>query len=312
MAGGQYAMPALACDFFDSPPYHFGTDMGLDNRDYTREFHASRDAGLSNHSMVAIIIGLNVMVYLVTNFAPPQVEDFLALKFDWFRRPWEVFTLLTSGFVHASLAQPNGLSHILFNMLALFFLGRSVEEHYGRREFLWFYLVAIVFAGLVWSLLHFLLNSPGSTIGASGGVVAVVVLFALNFPKQTLLMFGVLPMPAWLVGTLLVVIDFLSSFNTDSRTAHEAHLAGAAFAAMYFFSGIRLTALSSGLNFAWRKHRSGFRIHQPGRGDSWTALQEEADRILAKIGEEGEASLTNAERKTMKKYSEQIRARRES
>ena len=97
------------------------------------------------------------------------------LESDWYYRPWEVYTLLTYGFLHA----PNNIMHILANMYGLWLFGSSVEARYGSREFLWFYLTSIVVGGLVWTLSENMAGEVGSMLGASAGVVAVMVLFAL-------------------------------------------------------------------------------------------------------------------------------------
>ena len=90
-------------------------------------------------------------------------------------------------------------------MVALFFLGRDVEEAYGGKEFLRLYLAMVVFASLVWNVVTKLAGPPDgvAAIGASGAIAGVVVLYALNFPRRTLLLFFVIPMPAWLCGVLI-------------------------------------------------------------------------------------------------------------
>ena len=141
---------------------------------------------------------------------------------------------LTYGFVH----DPDHISHILFNMLGLWFLGRSVEELYGRAEFLRLYLVLVVVGGVVWAVVNDLVlhNPDAHVIGASGAVTGVVILFAMNFPRRTILLMFVLPMPAWVLGILWVAGDILGATGHSSEhdVAFSVHLAGAAFAALYF------------------------------------------------------------------------------
>ena len=116
---------------------------------------------------------------------------------------WKFYQLLTYGFLH----DPTNLQHILFNMLGLFFLGRDVEYRYGSREYLAFYLVAIVIAGLVWSIVEILSGSQGSMLGGtSGGVTAVVILFRMNFPHRQVLLMFVIPMPMWVAALLFVAL----------------------------------------------------------------------------------------------------------
>jgi membrane associated rhomboid family serine protease len=158
---------------------------------------------------------------------------------DTLTHPWMWWQLLTYGFVH----QPDTIMHILFNMLAFYFLGKDVEEWYGTREFLRFYLVSIVFSGFVWAVTTRIVDGvSGPAIGASGGVTAVIVLYALLFPRRQLL-FMFLPMPAWLVGALVIAFDILGTFGRPvnlmagdfQHVAYVAHLGGAAFAFAYFY-----------------------------------------------------------------------------
>ena len=76
-------------------------------------------------------------------------------------------------------------------------------------------------------------------IGASGAVAGVVVLYAANFPHRTLLLFFVLPVPAWFAGVLLVVMDAYGMVraNPEDPVAYLVHLAGAAIAFTYYRAG---------------------------------------------------------------------------
>ncbi|MEZ6096575.1 MAG: rhomboid family intramembrane serine protease [Pirellulaceae bacterium] len=287
--------------------------MGIEDRGYYREQdQQSLFRGMSVYSMVTMIIIANVVFYFIEHISR-DVFEALSLKVELLSKPWQFPTLLTYGFVHAPLKTDIGISHILFNMLTLFFLGRSVEDHVGKKEFLIFYLVAIVFSGLVWVIDQGLIlgHDVGLVSGASGAVTAVVMLFVFLFPKQTILIFGVIPMPAWLLGVLLVLGDMRHAFSPNSPVAVDAHLAGAAFAAVYHWSGMRFAGIGNGLAWNWKRRRSGLKVHRPKIDAKWERLQQEGDRILSKISEQGEESLTSKERKTLAAYSEQLRKRRE-
>ena len=192
-------------------------------------------------------------------------------------------------------------------MLVLFFLGRDVEDAYGPKEFLRLYLVMVVFGNVVWNVVNKMAGTPAevAVYGASGAITGVVVLYALNFPHRTLLLFFVIPIPAWLLGVLYVVSDMLGVFGVSagSNVAFSVHLAGAAFAFVYHQRGWNLTRLTEG-RIAWpsfhRKPR--LRIHKPEQ-EPGADLSAEVDRILEKIYREGEASLTGKERKTLETAS---------
>ena len=102
------------------------------------------------------------------------------------------------------------------------------------------------------------------------------------------------------------VSDVSSSISENSTIAGEAHLAGAAFAAAYFYYGWNLEAFDWS---HWLRPRSKLRVHRPR--DDFQALQEQADLILEKISREGEASLTRRERKKLEQLSREIRYRKQ-
>jgi hypothetical protein len=146
----------------------------------------------------------------------------------------------------------------------------------------------------------------GSLVGASGGVSAVVALFVFMFPRATLLLFGVIPMRAWILGVILLAHNFYIALNPESRTAWEAHLIGFGFGAAYYYGKWNFSALKFG---GLPKRKPKLRVHDPDEGDD-PQLQEEADRILKKISEQGEASLSRRERKVLTQYSQRLRQRR--
>ncbi len=314
--------------------------MGIENRSYYRDSdgdYAAPWRQTGSRSIVMLLIIINVVIFGLDLFTPRvdfdgstinqtgvagELRDTgpfshwlghtLSLKTEIFRKPWQFFTLLTYGFAHTPLDAPGGPTHILFNMLTLFFLGHAVEADLGRREFLRFYLVAIVVAGLAFLASAWLLGAQRSCLGASGAVTAVVMLFILKFPQQMLMLFGAIEMPTWVLGVLLIALDLVRAFNPDSRIAVETHLTGAAFAAAYFYGKWNFGALAS----MDRAHRPTLQVHYPDDDEfdpheaQWEKLRIEGDRILEKINRQGQDSLTWRERRTLQRYSEMARQRR--
>jgi hypothetical protein len=201
--------------------------------------------------------------------------------------------------------------HLIFNMLSLYFLGHAVESLYGRKEFLRIYLTAVVVSGMAFLLSALVLRSNRSCVGASGAVTTIVMLFILNYPRQKLALFGVLEIPAWVLGVILIATDLLRALNPGSRVAVETHLMGAAFAAAYFYGKWNLGNLSA--RMTGRRPRLG--VHDPDDDDlevdsKWERLQAEGDRLLEKIKRDGQDSLSWSERRSLKKYSLELRQRR--
>ena len=299
-------------------------------------------------SIVATLIIINVVVFVLDMFTNPVdlaarfdltetldasklkeikefsatrlrwLADFLALKSDILFKPWMWWQFLTYGFTHASINTDSKFWHILGNMIVLWFLGKPIENRLGRMEFLKFYLMAIVVSGFGFLLIQLLTGRaivdlgyfklPKTVVGASGAVSAVVAMFVILYPKQKLLIWGIVPMPAWVLGILIVGMDVFNSFNPNSSVAGEAHLVGLAFGAAYHF----LNWNFRWLKFDWLTDRfngkPNLKVHKPGKDE---VLQRQADAILQKIADQGESSLTGKERRILNSYSKSVRNKRD-
>jgi membrane associated rhomboid family serine protease len=135
-------------------------------------------------------------------------------------QPWQ---LVTYGFLHG------GLTHLLFNMLALYMFGSDLERVFGPRRFAIYYFVCVVSAALAQLAISMLANlAPVPTVGASGGVFGLLLAFGLYFPRRmVMLIFPPIPMPAWLFVTLYGALElFLGVTGTQQGVAHFAHLGG--------------------------------------------------------------------------------------
>jgi membrane associated rhomboid family serine protease len=291
---------------------------------YERDYYRQGRGGFSfptPQSAVAAIVVVNVFVYVLELLAGLDAQGnnpvvhWLEMTVtpishhDTICRPWMWWQFITYGFTH----DWHSWQHIAFNMLALVFLGRDVEDWYGTKEFLRLYMVMLVFAGLTTTLFGYVAGTPMSCIGASGAVTGVVILYALNFPRRTLLVGFLIPVPAWLVGVGMIAYDILgaSGHGGDEHIGHSAHLGGAAFALMYFFQRWNLGRLSFG-NFSWMRlpQRPSLRIHEPDLDFKEPPADDEVDRILEKIHREGEASLTRKERQILETASREYQRRR--
>jgi len=302
--------------------------MGLLDRGYYR----SATDGFGVWTAVGGIIVANVAIWLA-NFIlagnllrevfplAVSLNDIFSLKSDLPQEPWNAWQLLAYGFLHDGPSLANPLRayspfHLLFNMLTLWFFGREVEAVVGRAEFLRFYLVSIVVAGLAWVTAAQLGGQHGSLVGASGGVMAVLAVFIWYFPRQTVLIYGVLPVPAWALGVLYFFSDARGAATGGGEVAHVAHLAGAGFGLLYAWRGWRLDGLAD-LSDTLRRAGRRMRVVRPDADppadhDDDETLQETVDRILAKISRSGTASLTPEERSTLSRASRRLREREQS
>jgi len=260
--------------------------------------------------MVVNLILLNVGVYIAQFLFGQPLTAVLALHDDLLARPWQVYQLLTYGFAH----DPNSIMHILLNMFGLWLFGTDLEGIYGRTEFLRIYLVAIVLAGIVWVGIEVANERAAELIGASGGVMGLMALYVLHFPRRGFYVWGVLPMPAWALGILYLLMDISGAANPEgSSVANVAHLAGMAFGFAYYTSGMNLGRLVprrfSDLSGKLFRMRPRLKIHDPQRDAR--DLTAQVDEILEKISREGEASLTKTERRTLEEASRRYQRRRQ-
>jgi membrane associated rhomboid family serine protease len=298
--------------------------VGLYDREYLRdEYEEQRRPGFllpAPKSMTVALIVVNVALFLVNAifFSEPGpwrnwLTDMLSVTNFTIKHPWLWWQFLTNGFAHANLP------HILFNMLQLYFLGKVVEDLYGKWEFLRFYLAAVVFGSVVWAVGELLFPPPPQAIhlllGASGAICATVMLFILNFPNMKLTMFPIpITMKAWVLGVLLIGYNFYLAFAPSERggsVAWSVHLAGIAFAFLYFQGRWNFGNMFRGLLLKPKVFsKPKFRVHTPDEDSEPLDLTDEVDRILDKIHQQGEASLTKQERRLLEIASQKYQKRK--
>jgi membrane associated rhomboid family serine protease len=299
--------------------------MGLYDRDYERDNYGGYGGSYGEpgvrlrmpQSITVRLIVINVIVYLLQLIFAPQFTDIFALHEYWYREPWRIIGFLTSGFLHSE----ETLWHLLGNMLVLFFFGRAVEERYGSREFLWTYLAGIIFSGICWNVIELLTPNPtvivdgtareitGVVLGASGGLATILALFIFNFPNVKIYLYFLFPVPAWILGIFWLLGDMVGALSRSGNVAFTAHLGGALLGFLYYKLNWRLTNLvPRDFKLPSLKRRPSLKVHR-GDADSEDSLDAQVDRILKKIKEQGQDSLTAAEKRTLQKGSAAYRKR---
>lgn len=191
---------------------------------------------------VPFIIFLNTFVFLMWQFSSESPNGFMARNFlvSWDSiiegRFW---TLVTSAFSH------NMFLHFFINMYVFFGFGRVIEQMIGARKLFKFYFYAGIASSLAHSLVcMYLLNDPSlPALGASGSVAGIILLFSLLFPREKILLLGIIPMPAIFGALVFVGLDLwgLSAQlgGHGLPIGHGAHLGGALFGAVYYWLYIR-------------------------------------------------------------------------
>jgi membrane associated rhomboid family serine protease len=225
----------------------------------------------------------NVLMFFVQMTLPAVEYPLSLVPVFLLQRPW---TLVTYMFLHG------GFMHIIFNMLGLYFFGPRVEQRIGSGRFFALYMIA----GITGGLLSF--YTPMSRIiGASGAVFGVLLAYARFWPRDQILIWGIIPVE---VRWLVLIYTAISLLGLGGGVAHFAHLGGFLGAFLYLIwlertAGARKfrqvatapPAAKDALLTNWKKvDRTG--VHAVNR--------EEVDRILDKISASGLASLTQQER----------------
>jgi membrane associated rhomboid family serine protease len=147
--------------------------------------------------------------------------------FEWFAlwplgsgfAPWQ---LLSYALLHG------GLMHLAFNMYGLWMFGSQLEQLWGPRRLLQYYVVCVLAAGLVQLVVASDAPMPYPTVGASGGLYGLLLGYAMLFPRRTIvLLFPPIPMPAWMFAVVFAALELtLGVSGATSGIAHFAHLGG--------------------------------------------------------------------------------------
>ena len=157
---------------------------------------------------------------------------------------WQLVTYL---FLHA------GFFHIIFNLFALWMFGPDLEKEWGSRQFLFFYFLTGIGAGIVQVLV--MPSSTTMTVGCSGAIYGLLLAYGLIFPERLIYLYMLIPIRAKWFAVLMGVIEFVSSFGTPgSGVAHVAHLGGMLFGYIYL-RGVRLPFRIRGRYSDWRRAR---------------------------------------------------------
>lgn len=244
------------------------------------------------------IIVANVVMFFLQQTAPIINQMFVLVPALGLVRPWSFVTYM---FLHG------GLGHIFFNMLSLFFFGPRLESRLGGRSFLGLYFTS----GIMGAVLSIPFTPYAPIIGASGAVYGVMLGYAMFWPRDQILIWGIVPVEARFLILAMTALSLFGGFSPSSGgIAHFAHLGG--FVGGYLF--LLVMRRSSGAA-KFRKQATTItrKIETPaGSLDRWRRIKrdglhevnrDELDRILDKISAGGIGSLTAGEREFLDRFS---------
>lgn len=326
--------------------------MGINDRDYARDSDAPGAISIaSEHPMVRnlIILTVGVFIFQLLIVRPFQTSDFeqfesnpeqyafyimdgtvsgngisvpqLWLKLDSAKaQQGQVWRILTAGFCHNRAT----LYPIIINMVILFWLGRRLESRFGSRRFLWLYLTAIVISSIAFVSITLIRGAPASTLGATGAVLAIMMITAVAYPGERISFFGVIAVPFPVFLILFACYDLAPLIGSeqwlDFGAAQLSHLFGLAYGYFFWKTGLSIeSVLPTPSKECDKSRRSSRRKNTVSQQDDSPAtipfekeslgnstsdeLERELDRILAKISEAGRESLSAKELSTLEQAS---------
>jgi len=207
---------------------------------------------------------------------------------------WQPVTYL---FMHG------GFTHLLFNMLALWIFGGALESLWGTRQFLRYYFLTGVGAGLSNCILT--PGMPSVIIGASGAIYGLLAAYGLLFPNSMIYIYLLFPIRAKYLVLIFAVLAFMGSLRPGtSAVAHLVHLGGMVIGVVYLR---RDTMLRWGARKLRSLQREREQQQQRRRTESEEQLRREVDDLLDKINEVGIENLTPWERRRLREASEMLR-----
>ncbi len=305
--------------------------MGIYDREYYRD--ASRGSGWLSGAAPAckVIIAINVACFFAQKLVGPDFNSWFQDNADLVFHKFQIWRLLTSTFLHADPF------HIIFNMLFLWMVGREMESFYGSRDFVALYISAAIVSSLTWAVFDPFDSSPGNNaIGASGAVMAIVVLYTMYYPRREILVMFIFPVEMWLFLVIYLGYNFLQMLapQQGDNVGYSAHIGGAVFGYLYKVGDLRLSRLEkmmkrrprlrivtgepressssgrSSLGPTWSSNSAAATRPAPTAVISEEQFDEIFDQILVKIARDGKGSLTDEENRVLEEASRRARNKR--
>lgn len=234
---------------------------------------------------IKILVIINVGMYIlqiITGSQERMIEIFgLSTKTIW-PLIWQPITYM---FMHG------GVWHVAINMFVLWMFGTELEKIWGKNEFLKYYFVTGIGAGIIWLLFN-IGGSHAILIGASGAVYGILMAYGLMFPNRIVYVYFLFPVKVKWFVIFIGAIAFFSSMGTGSNISHLTHLSGMLIGYLY----LRFSDHWRNIMFNFRKKIVEMKSMQKGKDNQQKMkLQQEVDRLLDKANICGWESLTEEE-----------------
>ena len=184
-------------------------------------------------------MSVTLIIIVVTAIISVMAWNNYSLMNRWIMNPYQVanrgqyYRLITSGFLHADWG------HLIFNMISLYFFGRFIEQVFGLLFgamaplfVVGFYLAAILVSDIPTFLKH--RNNPGyNSLGASGGVSAIIFAGILFRPLTDICLYFAFCIPGFIFGVLYLGYSYYEARRGAGNINHDAHFYGALFGILF-------------------------------------------------------------------------------
>jgi membrane associated rhomboid family serine protease len=271
---------------------------------------------LKNLNVFEKIMTINVMVFfigwliqIIRKIPRAHTLTWLSLPedfIDFIVKPW---TLFTYGFTHYDFL------HLLFNMIVLYFVSRSMVNLFPSKQSLNIYFLGILAGGLTFLIAYNILpdslfSDAGQLVGASAGVNALLIFLCAYMPNRETRFFS-LSIKLWYIGVAIVLFDVIGLFGAN-QGGKVAHLGGSLIGYLYATQLLKGNDIGSGfsklmdritnmfskkspLKTVHRNKKKTFAGHNKDEFNEFNA-QKKIDLILDKISKSGYESLTKEEK----------------
>lgn len=291
--------------------------------------------------VVKSLIIVNVIMFFLTymfrslHFGDLAIADFIyensalyPLDSAGVLPSFKIWQLITYQFLHG------GFEHILMNMFVLWMFGAEVENMWGGKKFLIYYILSGIGAGIAQLFVSPLLGAIGPTVGASGSIYGVTLAFAMIYPNRQIMIFPLfIPIKAKYLVIGYIAYDLIMGLTQDSNVAHFAHLGGALTGFLLVKFGDKIGIFNLFDKFKSRKAKTesvrNDYYSNPVYTMNWSAPKDEPvknstptitslmingeeitqitiDSILDKISASGYQNLTEREKKILFELSKKI------
>jgi membrane associated rhomboid family serine protease len=207
-------------------------------------------------------------------------------------RPW---TMITSIFLHVDFF------HVFFNMIMLWFSGRIFLYFFSSKKIYTVYLWGGIIGNMLFILLYHLfpafefIKNSSVAIGASGGVLAVLIAVATKSPNYLLRLFIIGDIPLKWLALFFVIIDIIS-IPFGNSGGHFAHLGGALFGFLYVYTpkwkqSLRIPTIKKTKHHQYARPKTDEQYNAER-----TAYRKKVDDILDKVAKSGYENLTKEEK----------------